>query len=316
MDVKRIMAEIDILEHQVQIDTHSYMMDPECTDIVDSQLNGYAKAILSYCDMNNLIAYSNVLRDSIPIDRNAIEFFCVLDGIKTDILEHSESLQGRRRQQIISSIAHELQESMTKYEIDDYLSGFSVPLSESNYTVNSKRVYVQNTLKDVDGIIIKSIAKDLQLISSEVLETDLGSLSDSEFISQQISKCKAKMNGADFDGAITNARTLIEEVLLVIEEHIQGARQSYDGDLLKLYKRVSKLINMYPNDTATSNSFNEILRGFISVVNGFAGLSNNIADRHATPIHPKKHHAKLAVNSSMILSEFLLESFEYQNHKS
>ena len=41
---------------------------------------------------------------------------------------------------------------------------------------------------------------------------------------------------------------------------------------------------------------------------GLAGLSNNIADRHATAKHPKKHHAKIVVNSTMILSEFLLES--------
>lgn len=315
MDVKKIKAEIDALEQQVQCKTNSYIVDSEYTTIIDSQLNGYAKAILSYCEMNNLIAYSNALRGSIPIEDNAIEFFCLWDGIKTDILEHSESLQGRNRQRIISCIAYKLQESMTKYEIDDYLGGFSVPMSESNYTVNSKRVYVQNTLKDVDGSIIKDIAKDLQLISPEVLDTDLKNLSDSDFIFQQISKCKDKMNDEDFDGAITNARTLVEEVLLSIEERIQGTRQPYDGDLPKLYKRVSKQINMYPEDTATSNSFNEILRGFISIVNGLAGLSNNLADRHATAIHPKKHHAKIVVNSSMILSEFLFESFEYQNKK-
>ena len=177
MDVKKINKEIDALEQQVQNRTNSYMMDIEYTTIIDSQLNGYAKVILSYCEMNNLIAYSNVLRESIPIDRNAIEFFCIWDGIKTDILEYSESLKGGNRQRIISSIAYKLQKSMTKNEIDDYLGGFSVPISEFNYTINSKRVYVQNTLKDVDGCIIKDIAKDLQLISPEVIDTNLEILS-------------------------------------------------------------------------------------------------------------------------------------------
>ena len=123
------------------------------------------------------------------------------------------------------------------------------------------------------------------------------------------------LNASDYDGAITNARTLIEEILLSIEEQLEGTRQPYDGNLMVLYKSVSKQINLYPDDSQTGNSFNEILRGFISIINGFAGISNSIADRHATAKHPRKHHAKIAVNSAMIIADFLLDSFEYQQSK-
>ena len=315
MDIQKIANEIDLLEKQVQSNTHSYMMDPDYTDIIDSQLNGHIKAVHTYCEINNLTTFANSINSYFPIEENAIEFFCLWDGLKADIIEHSEALQGKMRQHMIYSIACELQSSMTKDSIDAYLGGFAVPLSDSNYTINSKRVYVENTLKNVDGITILNISKDLHLISSDVLLTVIENLSGSEFISQQISKCKAKMNTEDYDGAITNARTLVEEILLYIEEKIQGSRQSYDGNLLSLYKRVSKQINMYPDDSKTGNSFNEILRGFISIIGGLAGLSNSIADRHATTKHPKKHHAKIVVNSAMILSEFLLESFDYQQSK-
>ena len=74
-------------------------------------------------------------------------------------------------------------------------------------------------------------------------------------------------------------------------------------------------MNMYADDDNAKDSFKEILRGFVSIINGLASLSNKIADRHATTIHPQKHHAKIVVNSSMILSEFLLESLTYQNTK-
>lgn len=306
---------LSFLEKQVQSNTHSYMMDPDYTDIIDSQLNGHIKAVHTYCEINNLTTFANSINSYFPIEENAIEFFCLWDGLKADIIEHSEVLQGKMRQHMIYSIACELQSSMTKDSIDAYLGGFAVPLSDSNYTINSKRVYVENTLKNVDGITILNISKDLHLISPDVLLTVIENLSGSEFISQQISKCKAKMNTEDYDGAITNARTLVEEILLYIEEKIQGSRQSYDGNLLSLYKRVSKQINMYPDDSKTGNSFNEILRGFISIIGGLAGLSNSIADRHATTKHPKKHHAKIVVNSAMILSEFLLESFDYQQSK-
>ncbi len=315
MDIRKIANEIDLLEKQVQSNTHSYMMDPDYTDIIDSQLNGHIKAVHTYCEINNLTTFANSINSYFPIEENAIEFFCLWDGLKADIIEHSEVLQGKMRQHMIYSIACELQSSMTKDSIDAYLGGFAVPLSDSNYTINSKRVYVENTLKNVDGITILNISKDLHLISPDVLLTVIENLSGSEFISQQISKCKAKMNTEDYDGAITNARTLVEEILLYIEEKIQGSRQSYDGNLLSLYKRVSKQINMYPDDSKTGNSFNEILRGFISIIGGLAGLSNSIADRHATTKHPKKHHAKIVVNSAMILSEFLLESFDYQQSK-
>lgn len=315
MDIRKIANEIDLLEKQVQSNTHSYMMDPDYTDIIDSQLNGHIKAVHTYCEINNLTTFANSINSYFPIEENAIEFFCLWDGLKADIIEHSEVLQGKMRQHMIYSIACELQSSMTKDSIDAYLGGFAVPLSDSNYTINSKRVYVENTLKNVDGITILNISKDLHLISPDVLLTVIENLSGSEFISQQISKCKAKMNTEDYDGAITNARTLVEEILLHIEEKIQGSRQSYDGNLLSLYKRVSKQINMYPDDSKTGNSFNEILRGFISIIGGLAGLSNSIADRHATTKHPKKHHAKIVVNSAMILSEFLLESFDYQQSK-
>jgi hypothetical protein len=315
MDIQKIANEIDLLEKQVQSNTHSYMMDPDYTDIIDSQLNGHIKAVHTYCEINNLTTFANSINSYFPIEENAIEFFCLWEGLKADIIEHSEALQGKMRQHMIYSIACELQSSMTKDSIDAYLGGFAVPLSDSNYTINSKRVYVENTLKNVDGITILNISKDLHLISSDVLLTVIENLSGSEFISQQISKCKAKMNTEDYDGAITNARTLVEEILLYIEEKIQGSRQSYDGNLLSLYKRVSKQINMYPDDSKTGNSFNEILRGFISIIGGLAGLSNSIADRHATTKHPKKHHAKIVVNSAMILSEFLLESFDYQQSK-
>ena len=153
---------------------------------------------------------------------------------------------------MILKIARELQATMTCDEIDAYLGGFSVPISHRNYIVDSKRVYVENTLKDVDGIVIMSIAKDLQLLSADVLETEIPEKLSSEFVGQQIAKCRQKMNSSDYDGAITNARTLIEEILLSIEEQLEGARQSYDGNLMALYKRISKRINLYRASTLKS----------------------------------------------------------------
>ena len=315
MNIREIAEQIDALKTQVQRSTQSYMMDADCTTIIDNQLNGYVRAIQSYCSTNNLIAIANNIIELLPIERNAIEFFCFWDGVKSDVVEHSNGAMGQNRLRIITAIAYELQSSMTKDNIDVYLSCFGIETSDSNYTVNSKRVYVENILGNVDGIIIMNIAKDLDLFAPGIIDEEIKEKASSDYINQQITKCKSKMNTGDYDGAITNARTLIEEILLSIEEKIVGSRQDYDGNLLTLYKRVSKQINMYPDDSKVENSLKQILRGFLSILNGFASLSNDIGDRHATIKHPSHHHAKLAVNSSFVISDFLLESYQYQKSK-
>lgn len=314
MDIRKIAGQIDLLEKDLQCHTNSYMLDADCSYMMDTQLNGYISAIQSYCKLNKLTSFSDGISRFVPVERNAIEFLCFWDGIKEDIVEHSYSLQGKDRQRIVSQIACELQKTMTRDEIDAYLGGFAVSVSDKNYAINSKRVYVENTLKTVDGIIIMNIAKDMCLIT-DVVDVEIEDKLRSDFVDQQISKCKRKMNSLDYDGAITNARTLVEEILLSIEERNIGTRQLYDGNLQSLYKRVAKQINMYPEDNKMRNSFNEILKGFLSIISGFSGISNNIADRHATTKHPQKHHAKIAVNSAMVISEFLIESFKYQRSK-
>lgn len=315
MDIKRIIEDIDALEFEVQHNTNAYMLDADCTYVIDSQLNGLARILQTYCATHNLIEFSKNICALLPIERNAIEFLCFWDGIKTDILEHSNSIIGQNKLRLITAISNTLQETMTKTTIDTYLSSFGIAISDPHEIVKSKRVYVESLLRDIDSIVIMNIAKDLNLYSPDVIETQITDIVDIDFVKQQIDKCREKMNTEDYDGAITNARTLLEEVLLWIESKIEGCRQAYDGNLPALYKRVSKLLNMYPDDSKANNSFNEIVRGFISIVNGFSGLSNNIGDRHATTKHPEPHHAKISVNASMIICEFLLDSYKYQEER-
>jgi hypothetical protein len=68
------------------------------------------------------------------------------------------------------------------------------------------------------------IAKDLKILSENIIDTEIMNKVSIEFINQQIIKCKTKMDSGDYDGAITNARTLVEEILLNIEEEIESSR--------------------------------------------------------------------------------------------
>lgn len=77
MDHRRIAEQIDRLENEVQRHTRSYMLDAGMASLIDAQLNGHIKAILTYCKLNNLISFADSIHDFFPVDRTAIEFFPV-----------------------------------------------------------------------------------------------------------------------------------------------------------------------------------------------------------------------------------------------
>lgn len=132
-------------------------------------------------------------------------------------------------------------------------------------------------------------------------------------IDENIRKCESKLSEGDFSGAITNARSLIEAVLIGIEKDLGSDVPSYDGDLVKLFKRVQKLLNLEPDRRDIAEPLRQVLSGLTSIVNGLAALRNKMSDAHATSYRPSRHHAKLAVYSATTLADFMFETKTYQN---
>lgn len=135
------------------------------------------------------------------------------------------------------------------------------------------------------------------------------------FIDEQIQKCERKIGDGDFDGAITNARSLLEAVLVSLEREMSSTPEDYDGDLVKLYRRVQKLLNLDPSRKDVSDSLKQVLSGLTSIVNGLASLRNKMGDAHVSTSRAARHHAKLAVNASKTLAAFLFETKTYQAKK-
>lgn len=132
------------------------------------------------------------------------------------------------------------------------------------------------------------------------------------FIMEQIEKCRTKTSQGDYDGAITNARSLVEAVLTAIEKEFDAKAPDYDGDLPKLYKRVQTHLNLSPGNPKISDSLKQTLTGFISIIAGLSGLSNKMGDRHAREYKPAAHHAALVVNAAMTFSNFIFDTYAYQ----
>jgi hypothetical protein len=136
------------------------------------------------------------------------------------------------------------------------------------------------------------------------------------FIIEQVDKCRTKIAGGDFDGSITNARSLVEAVLTAIEAEFDPTPADYDGDLPRLYKRVSKHLNLSEEGSqVVDDNLKQIMRGFVNIVGGIAGISNKMSDRHARKYKPAAHHAVLIANSAMTLCSFVFDTLEYQRAK-
>jgi len=111
--------------------------------------------------------------------------------------------------------------------------------------------------------------------------------------------------------AITLARTLLEDVCKWI---ITEAGETYKeaDDLPALYKQLSKLLRLAPDDH-TEQVFKQILGSCQSVVESLGALRNKLGDAHS--IGPKRarplpRHAALAVNLSGAMATFLVETWD------
>ena len=155
---------------------------------------------------------------------------------------------------------------------------------------------------------------DFDLESFSLVETKELERISFEYIHQQIKKCNDKIAEKDFDGAVTNARTLIESVCLYILESKLKEKHVYDGNLLKLYKTVATILRMSPGDYDDDN-LKQILSGVFSIINGVSGLRNKYSDSHGSSPSNVNYkiddrHAILTVNLAKTITEYLFLCFE------
>jgi len=184
-------------------------------------------------------------------------------------------------------------------------------------TIDSACEYINKRLKynGYEIVIEGGLAKirDIKGVAVECKHPFEGSEKEVHlFIDEQIQKSERKIQEEDYDGAITNARSLLEAVLTELEKQLDENLPVYDGDLLKLYKRVQKLLRLEPGRPDIEGPLKQVLSGLASTVSGIAGVSNKMGDRHVRSYKPSKHHAVLVVNAAKTLANFFFETHKYQ----
>lgn len=143
----------------------------------------------------------------------------------------------------------------------------------------------------------------------------------------EVRKGEQRIEQGDYAGAITSSKTLVEsvikELLLVFEPENESKIDGYD--LPKLFKHLKKHLNMndveIKNDatnekerfkTKYAESLSHIVRGFTSVIQGLSEIRNLSGDSHLPTVKASKHHAVMAVNSSITICNFLFHTYKYQ----
>ncbi len=116
-----------------------------------------------------------------------------------------------------------------------------------------------------------------------------------------------------YSGAIASSYTLLEGFLKeVLCRTPTTSFNENEGDIRELYKIAMDALNWNPKGENLESYLKTILFGLKSQVSGLYNLANKASNRHARRYDPARHHAKLAVNATFTLCEFLLDSFEYQ----
>jgi hypothetical protein len=184
----------------------------------------------------------------------------------------------------------------TDYDVSDAVEYLNEYLRYDGYTLEDSGDYYR--IKTIDEILV-------EYNSSETVQ----SIIDHSFINEQILKCKKKISETDYNGAITNARTLVESILIEIGKNITEDFESYDGNLPKLYRKVVSHLEFDTAQKDISETLKQTLSGMTSTIMGLSALRNKMSDAHPSTYRAEKHHAKLAVNAAHTLCDFLVETY-------
>ena len=174
--------------------------------------------------------------------------------------------------------------------------------------INSQLYYSGKELKIVNAkFIITNISEAV------VIPTDKISSINVEYIRGLVGRVEDDLCSKQFDSVVTKSRTLVEEVIIYILEQ-RCVPVPTTGNLLELYKVCKATLGM-TQDKSWDKRILEMLSGFEKIVNAISGMRNTNSDAHgvgSARIDIKEREARLIVNASITMCEYILDVYESQ----
>ncbi len=242
------------------------------------------------CEISSLFGYSQMYSSLSRWEYfDTLLGFCIQNNRVSDLLSYlmkidqfKDKLRGHNAEEITK--AH-------SYIIDQVIKG-----------INGLLLFGGNELSIVgDQFRIKPIGSVIHI------ETPKIKTINREYIKSISSRALSDVDSGNYDSAITKSRTLLEETFFYVLE-LKNEVPLDNGDINALYKQVRNLYNMH-TDKTTDRRINTLLSGLNSIVSAIAEMRNKDSDAHgvgANRISIDEHHARLFVNSSMTMADFIL----------
>lgn len=203
----------------------------------------------------------------------------------------------------------------SKGQFSEKLSGLTEIEVEKTYKIitssilehiNGELSFGGNELVCVQGKYLINKKGDSIIVNTPAIK-----VIDRHYIIDLSERAMNDITEGNFDSAITKSRTLLEEVFCFVIEK-KGEKTSDSGDINKLYKQVKDLYNMHPKDDMDIR-FKMLLSGLEKILTAIKEMRNKDSDAHgvgAKRIQIADYHARLFVNSSMTMSDFILSVSE------
>jgi hypothetical protein len=209
-----------------------------------------------------------------------------------------------------------------KERIDEVLESYFNPINFiGEEELLNELISLTNKYLEFDGYKIEVQNKKIKviLLTEEIIEARPLYDLNNEVIKENIEKCDKKIKEGDFTGAITNARSFLETLLLFIYKELKNENYDFKGDLPRLYKDVSKLFDI-DIEQKIEGEIKKILTGLTSIISGIAGIGNRISDRHGRLEQYDDKILKplsiLIVNSVKTLSLYIYDIYNMLKKKS
>lgn len=189
--------------------------------------------------------------------------------------------------------------TLTHPELDDIYNGIIVEIVNA---INNILYFGGNEFKVFNGqFVINKIDAVIKIEAPKI------KMINSQYIMELSERANKDINENAYDSAITKCRTLIEEVFCYVIE-LRDEQPSEKGDIGTLYKQVKSLYGMHA-DKAMNTRVNTLLSGLEKIISAIAEMRNKGSDAHglgSKRISIDEHHARLFLNASVALSDFIL----------
>ena len=196
---------------------------------------------------------------------------------------------------------------------------FSDSLKKLNTVSDIQKMYkyiIQKVIDQINSILYFG-GHELVIINNqfivknidEKINIDIPNINvvNRDYIKDLSERAMKDIDEGNLDSAITKSRTILEETFCYAIE-IKGEEPSDNGDIGKLYKQVKDLYSMHTNKDMDKR-VNKLLSGLENIVQSIAEMRNNGSDSHglgSKRVNIADYHARLAVNSSTTMAEFIL----------